>query len=86
MNPAWTTREGVRMQISDMSTRHIYNCIAMLKRNIDEINAALDAEDYAEDFDEFMADEFMALDLQVFKSRAKNKIRQFLAELRRRGE
>lgn len=69
------------MQIFDMSTRHIHNCIAMLKRNIDKIDATLDAEVDIEDFDEFMA-----LELQVFKSRAKDKIRQFQVELCRRGE
>lgn len=74
------------MQISNMSTRHIHNCIAMLKRKINEIDAALDAEDYTEDFDEFMEGEFIALELLIFKSRAKDKIRQFQVELRRRGE
>ena len=30
---SWTTLQGEKLLIKDMSTRHIENCIAMLKRN-----------------------------------------------------
>ena len=31
----WTTREGQELQIKDMESEHIRNCIKMLERNIE---------------------------------------------------
>lgn len=32
VNAVWTTKEGERLRVRDMSTSHIQNCVAMIKR------------------------------------------------------
>lgn len=80
----WTTRDGKRLNIRDMQTSHIRNCIRMLERQLSQRPAYMPYmgdSDYADDWveSEERHNEQLAEDIQ-------ESMQHFERELRRRGE
>lgn len=69
----WTTKDGRKLNIKDMDTNHIFNCIRMLDRQmVMAINKAMNRNDevYAEPPDEWLST-YNAL-VEEYNSRVKN--------------
>lgn len=47
----WQTKDGTVIRISDMTERHIRNCIAMISRNRDDDNGYLWIEQFEEELE-----------------------------------
>lgn len=75
MNKIWITREGKKIDVKNMSTQHILNCIKALEENRINFYVSLG---YFEDNDFQMFDED--------EERKINWIKTFENELRNRGE
>lgn len=80
----WTTRDGKRLNVMDMETSHIKNCIRMLERTIDSypgeqvyMGDSYNAEQAVESENRLNEDKLERLQYSV---------RRLEAELMRRGE
>ena len=81
MNKTWTTKTGVKVNICDMETIHIENCIAMLERTMPDHE---EDETICADFPESMWHQPSC----YFETGAKSyrqKIAQFEEELAKRA-
>jgi hypothetical protein len=73
----WTTKEGKTLQIEDMETSHIQNCIRMIERKWDELE---------EETDYFTAEHWSIPDVLVTygKDHYGEKLKMFEEELKSR--
>lgn len=75
-NLVWTTKDGQKLQLRDMETSHINNCIRMLERDMPEF----------EDDDTIVADHWSLTGVVVLPGARsyRETIKEFESELRRR--
>ena len=78
-NPVWTTREGIEMEMSDITDTHLLNIIKMLKRDLDKVQSAFDQMDGHE------TGGFVAYDHEAQCARKTENIALFEEEARKRG-